>query len=59
MRRNTAQFRTNADRHFSKPGYRTTREIVVTPRHFKPEGRVMAAMFMLGFAAWFLVLWFL
>jgi hypothetical protein len=60
MRKNTPhQFRNNAAayRHFSKPSYPTTREIVATARRYKPEAVTFAAMSIAGFAAWFLIMW--
>jgi hypothetical protein len=60
MRQNTAyKVRTNAAayRHFSRPTYPTTREIVVTARRFSAEGGIVAVMSVLGFAAWYLLMW--
>jgi hypothetical protein len=59
MRKNTHQFRTNtaAYRHFSKPTYPTTREVVVTALRSNPKSIGIAAMTVLVFAAWFLMLW--
>jgi hypothetical protein len=60
MRQNTAyKVRTNAAayRHFSRPTYPTTREIVVTARRFSTEGGIVAAMSILGFATWYLLMW--
>ncbi|HYN13733.1 MAG TPA: hypothetical protein VET51_13920 [Burkholderiales bacterium] len=60
MRQNTAyKVRSNAAayRHFSRPTYPTTREIVVTARRFGAQGRIVALMSILGFAAWFLLMW--
>jgi hypothetical protein len=60
MRQNTAyKVRTNAAayRHFSRPTYRTTREIAVTARRFGGQGRIVAVLSILAFVGWYLLMW--
>ncbi|HYN14046.1 MAG TPA: hypothetical protein VET51_15495 [Burkholderiales bacterium] len=60
MRQNTAyKVRTNAAayRHFSRPTYPTTREIVVSARRFGGQGRIVAVVSILAFAGWYLLMW--
>jgi hypothetical protein len=60
MRQNTAyKVRSNAAayRHFSRPSYPTTREIVVTARRYGTGGGIIAVMSLLAFAGWYLLMW--
>lgn len=59
MPRNTSHQRANAAayRKFSRPTYPSTRDIVVTARRFRPGGDIIAVLSLVGFAAWFLIMW--